>query len=44
VAVAVLAAGAGVGRGRSFTGSIGLEGSEVTFDGLIKPGDDGELR
>jgi hypothetical protein len=44
LAVAVLAAGVGVGRGRVSAGSVGLEGSGVTFDELIKPADDGELR
>jgi hypothetical protein len=44
LAVAVLAAGMGVGRWRISAGSVGLEGSGVTFDELIKPADDGELR
>jgi hypothetical protein len=44
LADAVLAADLGVGRGRSSAGSIGLEGSGVTFDELIKPADDDELR
>jgi hypothetical protein len=42
--VAVLAAGVGVGRWRMCAGSVGLEGSGVMFDELIKPADDGELR
>jgi hypothetical protein len=44
LAVAVLAAGVRVGRGRISAGSVGLEGSGVTFDELITPADDGELR
>jgi hypothetical protein len=43
VAVAVLAAGVRVGRWRISAGGVGLEGSRVTFDELIKPVD-GELR
>jgi hypothetical protein len=44
LAVAVLVAGAGVGRGRISAGSIRLKGSGVTDDELIKPADGGELR
>ncbi len=44
LAVAVSAADLGVGRGRISAGSIRLEGSGMTFDELIKPADDGELR
>jgi hypothetical protein len=41
--VAVLAAGVRVGRWRISAGGVGLEGSSVTFDELIKSAD-GELR
>jgi hypothetical protein len=44
LAVAVSATGIGVGRGRISAGSVGLEGSGVTFDEFIKPTEDGELR
>jgi hypothetical protein len=42
LAVAVLAAGVRVGRWRISAGSVGLKGSGVTFNELIKPAD-GEL-
>jgi hypothetical protein len=44
LAVAVSATGVGVGPGRIAAGSVGLEGSGVTFDEVIRPTDDGELR
>jgi hypothetical protein len=39
VAVAVLAAGLRVGRWWISAGGVGLEGSRVAFDELIKPTD-----
>jgi hypothetical protein len=41
--VAVSAAEVGVGRESVPGGSVGLEGSAVSFDAFIKPADDGEL-